>query len=776
MTDPTSSSSQGLGLFRRLFGGSQPVLTGIDGNLPTETTAPPGSPPVGPRPAGELPKRRLPRRVGFAETDQGAVTGFITAPNPVEKPVKAPEPLLGTPSNPAGASAGTPSRLREVAVERSKFSMDRALTNPLDDYIDVTYNFSFAIVRESKVREIQERALSGTPLNSILGVDDVFIFASTGDVETNTPEGINFFTIRSVEFTNLMAATVENPILTPMFDIKMTIFEPHGFRFNEHIRTLGRMFGYGSVQPGRYVYRLQLWFSGYDPRTGAWTKKIKLNQIDGKDVDTITQFVSIPNIEATITPAGTEYAVTCVPRESFAYRAADYTLEATTITTGPGRNFGGLLTSLAQQLERQKRERSHDRLKHEYEFICPQYLADAVYTVGPRSSFLQKRSANPESDLYHTVGESIGILMFIRKALDNLELVQRQMVQGSANKAFLTPTIRYSIRVNAVFLEISDPAVGDYTKIRFQYVIEPHISFYRGVFRIEDRDDLVKLDNQIKRADKMIGLGMLHKVYDFLFSSGNSEVLNFQFKFNRFFGESLDPIYDNLSMRAQGTGETPNESSASMAREDAVPVIRVDPSDTGESSQARVTRILGSPSQVRTGTDTFSSTDILGGHSEVHPRQTPNNGNFSEAEQIRRHYEQASDLFTRYEMLKADIDVRGDPVWMFNPYMAEGDFTANLSGGVFSTKGTANFSLKAQTDRYLFLKAYSPAQNDLMNPYRQYGSSEPTLIGGFYLVVKSHSKFQDGKYTQTLECSKVVHLNYLIDSIKLINSTTTQQT
>lgn len=258
----------------------------------------------------------------------------------------------------------------ELKIKIQTSQNARVGTNVLNDYINVQYNVKLSMIPEREAIDIQRGRLpavdetvddlrqevraSGTYTIAATGdtatairnvrsfpntVDEEEFFNETGSLPTNeelageetvaTVPPTNYYNIKSFTINNVYAPSRENPLLSTMTDMKMSIAEPLGFKFHEDIRNVSKSLGYTDINPGRIIYRVDIIFSGYNQDTGQWVERIPFNRIGQKRIDKVSYYVAISSSEAKVTPNGTEYDLSMVPYQHFAFRPEDFVLEGT---------------------------------------------------------------------------------------------------------------------------------------------------------------------------------------------------------------------------------------------------------------------------------------------------------------------------------------------------------------------------------------------------------------------------------------------------------------
>ena len=108
----------------------------------------------------------------------------------------------------------------------------------------------------------------------------------------------NYYSIDSVTVENVLSPSANNPAVADMCTIKMRLIEPHGFRFVEDIRQIAAGLGYASVPTTRYMWRIDIWFSGYDQQ-GKWYDNIQLKSTaSSTPIQAISYYVNLATVDS----------------------------------------------------------------------------------------------------------------------------------------------------------------------------------------------------------------------------------------------------------------------------------------------------------------------------------------------------------------------------------------------------------------------------------------------------------------------------------------------
>ncbi len=678
--------------------------------------------------------------------------------------------------------------------------------NPLNCFTDVQYHISLTMLSQQKTLLFQTEGFNQEgdtididTLKKVQRLDQSVTLASTGEVfrnvTTTSPSSIsfvtrdnirapartidapdaesiisprNYYNIISMTTKNIMEPSLNNPMVSNMLSIKLKIAEPYGFKLDEDIRNLALSLGYENINLGRIHYRVDVFFSGYNQDTGEWVEQIDISA--GKGIKIISNIMIITGFDAEITPTGTVYNIDMAPSGHFAYRPEDFVLDVTTMDTST--TFRGFLTNLSKALKKNKHERTQKRIIRNYEFFAPSMLMDAAFDV---DEFVQQsRSIFRGADERHiaSTGKDIDILTILRGAISNTIVGQELMIADINNERFTTPRIHFTVRFNTIFgdsngAQTIDNQLHDYKEITHQYIIEPYITFKHGTVTELTMNEYVAPDSQLARIKEMIRFGMLRRIYNYMYTSENTEVIDFAVKLRAFYYESL-----NTTAQAAGSGQQGFAGSASQAQTDQVTSRDLFQVSGDSASDANVDdavrRIFGdlrTDTAVGDGGNTRRGSGRLGGGFNESPDARFFGDTASPPSGRRSDYETYLNDYLAFDLLKLDgLQVRGDPVWLLGPY---GNLDINSLQKITASEGVGigikqdpGLQVRPRTGQVIFLKLFPPVQDDYMNPNRSHGSSHPNIIGGFYQILSVTSTFENGRFTQSIEGAKMSHLNY----------------
>ena len=618
----------------------------------------------------------------------------------------------------------------------------------------------------------------------------------------------NYYNITNISMTNMMAPSKQNPMFSNLIAFKMTLAEPHGFRLHDDIRTLGKRLGYDGIHYHRMVYRVDIFFSGWNQDTGEYIPiipiTVKTTEQEGCSNGIVSYYMNITDMQAKTTHTGTEYSIDFVPLGALALRPEEVNMEATSIILGKDPTFADFLSNLATELGKAKKSQSKADTAPEgtgveriYEFIAPKDLLQARYNERnvQGTSTETGHTENPEDGFSFKFRQGTTIINALRRGMEDLPAAQeRFLVDGADNEDFSKPRVRYSIRLNSVY-EQKNPQINDYKRIRFQYIIEPHYTFKE--FNVTSHEQSLKalsLQARLRRLKEMLRLGMVQRKYSYLFTGENVEVMDLELKFSMFYFRTLSQ--DDTNSKTHAATATVNESATKADEKDGVIEGKKEGQDTDSPTlqaikeadlrrrlesnvEASLKRLFGVvPSATiregAVGLELLNQALVPTGKKVIGEASNRTDT----ADERKNLYLRSVQNNLESDLLEIDLKVRGDPIYLFSPYGTQSlnilDPLDSIRYDNSNSEGNQDvdkFAVQPSTDKVFFLDVQAPNQADYMNPNRREGSSNDSIIGGFYQILEVQSELQGGLFTQTIKGMKIPNLNYLAENITLFAPT-----
>jgi hypothetical protein len=684
--------------------------------------------------------------------------------------------------------------------------------NQLLDYINLQYHLVLSIVPEPKVAAIQKRIPAGANDRNVGSFNELqrsiekegsVPIASTGDVfqsnlsqfeivdQFGTIQAVsalfgdkNYYNIQSITFESTTAPRASNQFINSMLTGRIVLVEPHGFRLKEDLTRVGNKVGYAGLNPGRILYRLDIFFSGYNQDTGEWHSFIELDTRVRK-TNILTYYINFTTVEAKIDHTGTTYDISYAPSGHVAFRPEEIVINSGAIITGSlasAETFGGFLERLAQSMETAVAERTVGQVKRKYEFKAPPQLLNAPFYTG-NYAFKKGFLANdPKKGSVVTPARDVNVISLVEEVLQDMEYVWNEFLKKE-DKKHLKPRIHWGLRFNTIFDSAPNAGTGDYDLITVQYIIEPFVTYKSATINNRvDMAEIMAVDAQTRRVEEMLKFGMVNRVYNYLNTSENTEVIELDVSLKAFFYHTMYKPKDSPASSGSQTSESASTTSSkrTINNQEAKTTGTASIEQRGELSRNNETTVdsalrrlfgreIDSPSAI-CDDDLFTSLfDVYGGGFGEMPTADPRSMNGSAAIPERIEYQANLNDHTKNDLLVITMDVKGDPIWLLNPYGVD-------SGNILKTQDQTNTIegatalVQPQSSRCFFLRMLTPNQNDFMDPDRADASSSCSIIGGFYEVFKVTSKFESGKFVQVIEATKINNLNYIENFIGIISN------
>lgn len=659
------------------------------------------------------------------------------------------------------------------------------LENALNPYIDVGYHITLGLVSNAAVAEMKASGDSHQDITP----DQYIVFASTGDNQTGgnaaSQSGSlgdnndlnytgDYYNIQYLSFRNIVGHYPQNPLIAVIVDGSMKIYEPYGFSFREDLNIMAEQVGYPEYQsPSYYVYRMEIWFHGYDPKTGAWNPQIPIpapNPLNKNAVlKSIVYFLTITAVKAKVTPSGTFYDLSFQIFSHYQTRVENTYLHQDSANkggikiTGNTETFGSFLKDLANLLHQQILDDTEQRLDVTYQFICPSFLFNAPFIEPARVDVTNSVDYATNSGSYASVADRIDLYTMINNVMLNVSVVRELLVQYNDSQ-FINPTIWWNVRHIESSSSPNQYSLQDNAnrKYNFQYIIEPVVSYRSRVPAVTSQwNDQVQPQNQQARVNNAVNYGMLYRKYDYFFTGDNSEIIDFQFTFKNFFYMQIP--YSGHEVTLHGQNHNTADLAVNVEQQltqnaqgsQSSSIINIVPATTGltlsdlgiSAPPQSASGVNNAPNQHQSQGRTFSLPSV------------GDYGSYADAQLALT----ARDQYLRFDMINAQMTVRFDPQWLLNPYMTGRDRTPLLDSGTSATPGdpTDNITLYAHVDRMIYLNAYAPNQAGFMNPNTAVGNTRPTpILAGFYQVVQIDNVFEGAKFYQTMNMIKYDNTNY----------------
>jgi hypothetical protein len=470
-----------------------------------------------------------------------------------------------------------------------------------------------------------------------------------------------------------------------------------------------------------------------------------------------------------------------VPSGHSAYRPEEVIVDAGAIFTGSQSNaqtFGGFLERVSQVMNKAVSDRTNQQVVRNYEFKAPPELLAAEFFSGEFESKHGFLKNDPKGGSTVSTPRDANVISLLEDALKDLEMTWNQILKKDDPK-HLKPRIHWGIRFNVVYGSGVNPGTNDFDGITNQYIIEPFVTYKHAT--INNRDELAKVvdvNAQAGRVEEMLRLGMINRIYDYINTSENNEVIEVDIALKNFYYHTMftGDAGRSGANHATGASSQVNKIASDDLRVNKEGVDSIDqgeaavPSNLENSVQSSLRRLFGSsidnPSATCSARTFKTAYDTYGGGFGEMPKTDARGSVGSEDILTRNEYQSNINQHIKNDMIKIDLEVRGDPLWLLSPYGKDSGNLLTIGNEISDTTSTSAL-VQTQSARCFFLRMFASHQDDYMNPNRDESSTACSILGGFYETIKVNSVFKGGKFTQTITAAKMNHLNYVENNISL---------
>jgi len=600
----------------------------------------------------------------------------------------------------------------------------KATTNPLNKWS--SYNCLFTLACISKSQQ-NSGNFSSSNITNVLA-------SSKGDWgknnRTNTIFGQYDYFIDDVIILSRPAPVAETG-MTFATKITFKVIEPYSMGlFLVAMQEGAAAGGYGQFREASYLFVIE--FAGYDD---AGTPSLDSG---------LTRYIPIliTNIQFKVTAAGSVYEVEARPYNHLAH--SDQQTKITKDTILRGKKVYDLLAggtdSLLSELNKQSQQLIQDGVvtaTDKYEIHFPSSWEDAG------------NSGNPimESELFKDLNDN-GTVPFPTQNNDTIFNSVRQIYRPNQIRVTPDKNIVFSqnTKIEDIITEVilrSDYIVNQLLNGRLLTDPRGMVKWFRIEARIEDLEDVPGLGRQIRRiiyrvvpydvhVDRFVppntrppGYEQLAaeccRVYKYIYSGENTEIINLDIEFKFAFRATLP---------ADATGRTAQNNS----------------NQGGAGAGGRpITNAINTPSVQEDLRGAEISTTPSAGETA---RGTDSGGSGSDSEQTRKVKVMNSLLTAEGDMQQIKLQIRGDPYWI--PSSGNGNIIIPSTSSNMLTDGSANYQ-SGQTD--FFISFRTPVDLDPESGLYKFERSVDTW-SGIYMLIEVESKFEHGKFTQTLDARK----------------------
>ena len=621
--------------------------------------------------------------------------------------------------------------------------------NPLQNYRNVTYNTRFTMMPATDpTKPRQEQSFDYTK-----GI----VMWETGGSGTVFMEELH------MECAGTGGAT--GNYLTQM-PIKWTgkVVEPLGGRFIEALSLSAMTLGY---ENNNAVYLFEVWFTGYNSESDmpelckGW---------DGEEL-VFRWYVSLNKLEMKLDYKGSVYDFELVPFGGLATYSDFYVLEEGFRMEGSPDTIGDFCTQLAKALNDREEQKVKSGLRcvpHKYVITAHKDMANLKFTY----DFFSRHTfawAIGKGEIQGTPGQTIQT--FISSAMPNsqdlLKYFHRIPEKKHYNATDTNPsTIHLPLRSLAIIpgcKDISfDEKLGATAKeVHFFVTSREDGQSTISPQEYKDAEDPVNRD---KRVDNWIKKGLLRKVYKWIYTGENLEVINTNIKMDLMW-RNVRPLWidSETGKPIQGMANMP----PAQGGKDSGSTLKCDEAKMVKPADAKKTVFYAEDMPFRPG-----AKDNISPKRGWHPhmpqfyhmnttvQQKQEQGALSQenAQEYSIYRQVANGMAGGSEMFNLSIEVVGDPYWLLQIPASKGtapwqDDVWEYEKNQLTEEQMAEKRKKTSTHTWLsfiYFEAQVPSAN--LNDKDIMDLRKSDAISGVYTTRKVTNSFVKGKFTTKLEC------------------------
>jgi hypothetical protein len=724
--------------------------------------------------------------IGLGALAQQGATIDVPGSNPPAMPVPQATVPVEFDIHDAAAAANAPIPTPVTPISQSAFKSQLAgfiAPNPLNAYFNPTYHFRLFMAGDKDL--ISQQGGAQTISDLLLKVNnqiDKVIIAETG---------VTGFNIKDVQIDTVNAQTAETRQQTAT-TLTMTIVEPLGISFLDGMAGAGQMLGVWDYT--KMIYFLQLWFEGYT-ETGTPVTPIPHPPFQQPANSSTTRSnggqwlwaLKLTTVDTQVNEGGGVYTLHFISTESelmFVEAAAYAPKKAIRVN---GATVADLLNNYAAALsagsiEEQGQDGQGNGLS--------KFLIDSSQTIQfgvakgktpgqfklqpalPDYNSVRIRQQGPVYNMVVPVGTTLNdlIVSVVLSTEEGQAMFKDELISQSDQitaKLYRTP-VHISLEADVMITKYDQGPTRNYQQTVTVHLV-PHYS-QTSVLSTDDLNNATNPSAQRQRILELATLGFLRKQYDFLFTGLNTEVLEFDIKFNfawqavlpkqggthsdynteatqcrlnRNIDNTLPPL-QTVDTKSSTIGATPQ----TYYIEDILPQLN------GQTNIGKVLPV----SFVTTLYDTEREAGI-GSQGQSHAAEP-----LASAIVSQKYYG---------AFMQIDITIRGDPYWLGQTNMERQVIFRN-GGAAFDTNSLSDFSSGNPT--FVLNLKYPVTIGDDFVPVLK----DSAVFNGLYEVTRVKHTFSEGAFKQVLSANRLTQLDpslaFMADTNTLNNDTSSAAT
>lgn len=631
--------------------------------------------------------------------------------------------------------------------------------NPLQNYRNVTYNTRLTMMPQLESTKVRDQRSynhnKGIVIWETGGAGSTYLEEMTIAVAGAGNKTGNYITQLPVNFTGKLV-------------------EPVGGKLIEMLSLAAYDLGYNKTDDAVYMFEIS--FSGYDTETD-------LPEIcKGWENEELTfkWYVNLIKLNMSLDYKGSTYDIELVAAGGVALTPDYMTLEQGFRMVGTPDTVGSFCNELATALN----EREKEKVKAGYRCIPHNYVITAHKDIAniKISSGLWSRSTWSwligRGEIQTKPGQTIQDLII--GALGNSENLLKHLHRIPEKKDYNNPdtkpnTAHYVPRsltiipgsknvANSEVYSFDDKLGGPAKEIHLFITTKEDP---RNIISPQEYKDAQDSTNRDLRVDNWIKKGLLRKVYKWIYTGENTEVIGTSIKLN-YMWRNVRPLWINSET---GKAVSPAQTTPTAKEQSPAKGVKAIQCNDAKTINSKVNRVAAVYAEDSKWNATTKSVEPKPGwyphmpqfyHMNIGVNQNSQQGTLSEdnANEYSVYKQIGANLSGSGEMVKLELDVVGDPYYLMQIPGKAGtppweEDVWEYEKEQLTEEQMAEKRKKTGTHTWLpfiYFEAQVPSidttESDTMKLQRS------DVISGVYNTVKITNKFSKGKFTTHLECNR----------------------
>jgi len=599
----------------------------------------------------------------------------------------------------------------------AEFNLNPISSNILNRYSSYTYNFKLYAVDQGAYNNITNQSIDFEEIhksNAIKKARKAVIAES----------GVTNLKIDDVS----ISSRPSNTDATFITNVSFKITQPKGFSFIESMVAAGTLCGWEGFFSSPFLI-FEISFKGWEGESGK-----------GTTVKTISIPIQITNVNTEMDGGGSRYSIEAAVM--FQSHRQVYSSTISSMTIDDCDTFSQFLTKLQAKInEEAKKDQSNgDVLTTIHKFEADEDIGSMKLSTPKDSGHpLFNHSGNSEgSGASYSISNQYSIPKLLESVLLTSPDVQKKLEGDEDSKMIFGTTFQIDPVVKS---EDYNPIAGEYTyqitwKVRFAPTM---LLRNRGVSSSEALKILV--DDKYTR---------FRRVYSHYFTGMNSEVLNVNMETNKLYFNKLTR-YENLFINETNSkGMKKGDTNLTEERKKSVANITEQQAQNKKEmiEQSKLKNSLDSGEEVYVDDVSVASIERLSKFRYMYrfardtqgsvPQKTAPDYSGSKTQDM---HDLLRNTRNKLELsaLRLELEIRGDPYWL-----------SPMNGNYEIDSGERLSSLRSNIIGF---------KTGFPNEIQESGVRNDYMFSGLYIVVNVTSSFNAGKFTQKLECARIVDVD-----------------